>query len=293
MPLDPEIAAYLEIQKSLPPRERLTLEQTRLRMREAAREYGGRKPEASSVEDRIVAQGVRVRDYRVPQEAAGSPLLLYFHGGRFISGDLDSHDTVCRRLARAAGFRVIAVDYRLAPEHPFPAAVEDALAAVDWALVESNRVATAGDSAGGNIAAVVAAERRRQIRSQVLIYPMIDATRSLDSHLEFGHGWGPSSLDMKRGWDQYLPPNANARDPRSSPLFHTDLEKLPSAFVLTAEYDCLRDEGEAYARKMEQAGNRVEMKRYAGAIHGFITLSGIAALARQALEEIGGYLRRQ
>ncbi len=288
MPLDPEIAAYLEAQKALPPRAGLTLEQTRARMVESARLNGGPKVETASVEDRILPGGAAIRDYR----GGGENLLVYFHGGRFISGDLESHDPLCRRLAQSAGCRVVAVNYRLAPEHRFPAAVEDALAAVDWALGESENVAVAGDSAGANLAAVVAAKRRKDIRRQVLIYPMIDATRSLPSHVEFGEGYRPSSADMKRGWDEYLPEGADFRDVRISPLFTSDLEGLPPGLVLTAQFDCLRDEGEQYAHNMGQAGIRVELKRCLGAIHGFITLTGISRLARETVADIGGYLRR-
>ena len=287
MPLDPEIAAYLEAQKSLPPRSGLTLDQTRARMVESARLNGGPPPALPRVDDLTLPGGLTVRDYR-----AGDPILLYFHGGRFISGDLDSHDPLCRRLAVAAKCRLVAVDYRLAPEHPFPAAIDDALTAVDWALRESDMVAVAGDSAGANIAAVTASARRKEIRSQVLIYPMIDATRSLPSHVELGEGWGPSSLDMKRGWDLYVPPDVEATDARVSPLFASDLEGLPPALVLTAEYDSLRDEGEHYAHSMGLAGNRVELTRCPGTIHGFITLTGISRLAREAIEDIGGYLKR-
>lgn len=290
MPLDREISAYLEGQKLLPPRAGLSLQQTRDRMVNSGRLYGGEPVALAEVEDRVIGRGLKVRDYR---PGAGSDgLVVYFHGGRFISGDLDSHDAVCRRLAVSAGSRVVAVDYRLAPECPFPAAVDDALAAVDWAAGESSQVAVAGDSAGANLAAVVAGARRMVVRCQVLIYPMIDATRSLASHIEFGHGFGPSTLDMKRGWDEYFPADADPRNPSVSPLFRLDFEGLPDALVMTAEYDCLRDEGELYGHKLGEGGNRVEMKRYAGAIHGFVTLPGISALARGAIEDAGGYLRR-
>jgi acetyl esterase len=292
MPLDPEIAAYLEAQKALPPRSAMTLAQIRARMIESARLNGGPPLSIPRIENLMLPEGVAVRDYRV----ADSPIVVYFHGGRFISGDLDSHDALCRRLALMAGCRVIAVNYRLAPEHRYPAAIDDALTAVDWALQQSDRVAVAGDSAGGNIAAVVAAARRKEIRRQVLIYPMIDATRSLPSHVEFGEGWGPSSMDMKRGWDEYIrasPIAENAAmNPQISPVFARDLEQLPAALVLTAEYDCLRDEGEQYAHHMGQAGNLVELKRCLGTIHGFITLTGISRLAVNAVEDIGGYLQR-
>lgn len=290
MPLDPEIAAYLEAQKALPPRASLTLEQTRARMVESGCLYGGEQVAVAEVEDRVIGAGLRVRDYRPGPDPLG--LVVYFHGGRFISGNLDTHDAVCRRLAIAAGCRVVAVDYRLAPEHRFRAAVDDALAAVDWATGESGHIAVAGDSAGANLAAVVAGARRSVVRCQVLIYPMIDATRALDSHREFGQGFGPASMDMKRGWDEYLPENVDPRNPEASPLFRTDWEGLPAALVLTASHDCLRDEGEQYGHKLGEGGNRVEMKRYSGAIHGFVTLPGISALARAAIEDAAGYLRR-
>ncbi len=288
MSIDPEIAQYLEAQKSLPPRSMLTLGETRARMVESARINGAPIIAVPRIETFLLPGGVAVRDYR----AADEPLLLYFHGGRFISGDLDSHDPLCRRLALAARCRLVAVNYRLAPEHRFPAALDDGLTAVDWALGQTDRVAVAGDSAGANIAAVMAAQRREQIERQVLIYPMIDATRSLASHDQFGEGCGPSSLDMKRGWDEYVPAGADARDPQISPLFEDHLEGLPPALVLTAEYDCLRDEGEDYAHRMGQAGNRVELKRCLGTIHGFITLTGVSRLAREAIDDIGAYLRR-
>ncbi len=287
MPLDPEIAAYLEIQKSTS-RSGLTLQQTRARITDSPARFGGERLDVPQVADLTLGKGIAVREYRVGEE----PILVYFHGGRFISGGLESHDRVCRRLALAARCRVVAVDYRLAPEHRFPAAVDDAVAAVDWALERSGRVAVAGDSAGANLATVAAAVRRDRILCQVLIYPMIDATRSLASHAEFGEGWGPSSLDMKRGWDEYIPEGGDPRDPRISPFFEKDLEGLPPALVLTAEYDCLRDEGESYAHAMGQAGNRVELKRYSGAIHGFITLTGISRLAQEAIEDAGAFVAR-
>jgi len=142
MPLDPEIAAYLEAQKSLPPRSGLTLEQTRARMVDSARINGGAPLAIAHVNDLVLPGGVPVRDYQASPDQ-DVPLLLYFHGGRFISGDLASHDPLCRRLAVAANCRLVAVNYRLAPEHPFPAAIDDALAAVDWALSQSTRVSVA------------------------------------------------------------------------------------------------------------------------------------------------------
>ena len=198
MPLAPEIAAYLESQKKERPRSALSVGETRAAMRRNP-SAAGPGPALSRVEDLSLAAGLRARQYR-PEIAASLPLLVYFHGGRFFSGDLETHDAVCRSIAMSAGCRVLAVDYRLAPEHPFPAAWDDARSAVEWALVQSTAVGVAGDSAGANLAAAAAlANRSSPLRCQVLIYPMIDATCSLESHAEFAAGYGPGSADMARG----------------------------------------------------------------------------------------------
>jgi len=172
------------------------------------------------------------------------PIVAYFHGGRFFSGDLESHDTLCRLLAMAAGCRVVAVDYRLAPEHRFPAAVDDACRAVEWACGRGVPVGLAGDSAGANLAGVAAlAYRRSALRCQVLIYPMIDAECGAASYREFSEGYGPGAVDMQRGWAEYLPEGVDPRDASASPVYAVDVAGAAPAFVLTAEYDTLRDEG--------------------------------------------------
>ena len=204
MPLDPEIADYLEGQRGQPSRSSLDIAATRERLRQAA-VLAGPPPVLARVENMVVGGYLRARQYW-PTASPGLPLLIYFHGGRFISGDLESHDTVCRMLALAAGCRLLAVDYRLAPEHRFPAAVEDAALAVEWALGQGTPVAVAGDSAGANLAAGAALAHRGQgLCCQLLIYPMIDATCSLPSYAAFGEGYGPAAVDMKRGWREYLP----------------------------------------------------------------------------------------
>jgi acetyl esterase len=285
MPLDPEIAAYLETQKHHPPRSTLDIAATRERLRQAAA-LAGPPPALARVENLVVAGYLRARQYW--PAGAGLPLVVYFHGGRFISGDLDSHDTICRVLALAAGCRVLAVDYRLAPEHRFPAAAEDAALAVDWALGQSTPIAVAGDSAGANLAAGAAlAHRGPVLRCQLLIYPMIDATCSLPSYTEFAEGFGPGGADMKRGWREYLPEGADPRDPRASPFFARDVDGTPPAMVLTAEYDPLRDEGEAYARRLG-----VTARRYPGTIHGFFTMPGILQVARDAMHDAATFLKR-
>ena len=292
MPLDPEIAAHLERQKGQPPRSALDVAATRAMMLRGA-SLAGTPPELALVQDFVLADIVRARDYRAkPGEAL--PLIVYFHGGRFFSGDLESHDTVCRMLAVASECRVVAVEYRLAPEHLFPAAVKDAAAAVEWALGVGVPVAVAGDSAGANLAAGAALRMRGgAIRCQALIYPMIDATCSMDSYAEFAGGYGPGAEDMKRGWRTYMPESTDPRDPMVSPLHAHDVTGAARAMVVTAEYDTLRDEGEAYARKLDAAGVCVTFRRYEGTIHGFFTMPGILGAARKAIAEVGTFLQSE
>ena len=285
MPLDPEIAAYLETQKHQPPRASLDIAATRERLRQSAA-LAGPPPTVHRIENLVLAGYLRARQYWSAASPA-LPLLVYFHGGRFISGDLDSHDTICRMLALAAGCCVLAVDYRLAPEHRFPAAAEDAALSVEWALGQGIRVAVAGDSAGANLAAGAAlGHRGGALRSQLLIYPMIDATCSLPSYTAFAEGYGPGAADMRRGWREYLPAGADPRDPVASPLFATDTEGGAPASVVSAEYDTLRDEGEAYARKLG-----VNARRYPGTIHGFFTMPGILQVARDAMHEAAEFVK--
>ena len=286
MPLDPEIAAYLETQRHQPPRSALDIAATRERVRQATA-LAGSPPALPLVENLVLPGDLRARQYW-PGAGPALPLMVYFHGGRFISGDLDSHDPLCRVLALAANCRVIAVDYRLAPEHRFPAAAEDAARAVQWALGQGTPVAVAGDSAGANLAAGAAlAHRGSALRCQLLIYPMIDATCSLPSYTEFAEGYGPGAADMKRGWDEYLPAGADPRDPLASPLFATEFDGVAPALVVTAECDTLRDEGEAYARKLGCTA-----RRYPGTIHGFFTMPGTLQVARDAIGDAAAFLKR-
>jgi acetyl esterase len=290
VPLDPEVAALLERQKGLPPRSALDVAGTREMMRRAAA-LAGEPPALPRVEDMVLAGSLRGREYW-PSLDQEQSLVVYFHGGRFFSGDLESHDTVCRLLAQAAGCRVVAVDYRLAPEHRFPAAAEDAIAAVDWATQQGAPVGVAGDSAGANLAAVGAlAHRASGLRCQVLIYPMIDAACSSPSFDTYANDFGPGAADMRRGWSEYLAESGDPRDPLASPLFAHHLTGVAPAFILTAEYDTLRDEGEAYGRELIEAGNLVQVRRYPGTIHGFFTMQGTLRLARQAMADVAGFLR--
>ena len=216
MPLDPEIAAFLESQKKLPPRSAMTIPETREFMRQRVA-LAGVASGMHAVENRLLA-GVPCRIYS-PFDEAEPPVLVYFHGGRFISGDLETHDPLCRGLAAESGCRVVAVDYRLAPEHPFPAAVEDALSVVRFAIANHDHVAVGGDSAGANLAAVAALEMRAQLAGQLLIYPMIDAVCGTSSYQEFAAGFGPGAQDMQRGWREYVPAGIDLKNPRVSPVY--------------------------------------------------------------------------
>jgi acetyl esterase/lipase len=285
MPLDPEVAALLERQKNLPPRASLDIAATREMMRRAAA-LSGPPPPLPRIEDLLLPTSLPARQYW-PSVGTALPLVVYFHGGRFFSGDLESHDTICRLLALASACRVLAVDYRLAPEHRFPAAVEDAHTALTWALAQNVPVAVAGDSAGANLAAVTAlAHRRSALRCQLLIYPMIDAVCTSPSFTEFAEGYGPGAADMRRGWSEYLPEGTDPCDPLASPLYAADLTGAAPAFVLTAGYDTLRDEGEAYARKLG-----AQLRRYPGAIHGFFPMQAVLRIARESLADAAAFLR--
>jgi acetyl esterase len=223
-------------------------------------------------------------------------LLVYYHGGGWVVGDLDTHEAPCRFLAREAGIAVLSVDYRRAPEHRFPAAVEDSLAAFRWASAETDRlgvppgrVAVGGDSAGGNRAAVVTLLATREggpvPRAQLLIYPVTDLSKKHPSYQLFAEGFFLSARDMDWYRSQYLPDASAALDPRASPLLAPDLHGLPPAIVLTAGFDVLRDEGEAYARRLADAGVVVTHRRVPGQIHGFGNATGISSSARTAMGE--------
>jgi acetyl esterase len=290
MPLDPEVAAHLQRQNGQPPRSSLDIHETRQVLRRA-NSLAGDPPHLPRVEDHVLHSNVRARQYW-PALNNALPLVLYFHGGRFFSGDLDSHDTLCRLLALSSGCRIAAVDYRLAPEHRCPAALHDACSAVEWALHQGVPLGVAGDSAGANLAAGVALlHPAPALRSQLLIYPMLDPTCSSPSYAEFAEGYGPGAADMRRGWSEYLSGDLGPRHPAASPQFREVPNNLAPALVLTAEYDTLRDEGEAYAQKLAQAGVSVRLRRYPGAIHGFFTMPGILRLARQAIAESARFFR--
>ena len=230
------------------------------------------------------------------------PLLVYFHGGGWVIGDLDTHDGACRFLAEHGGCRVLSVGYRLAPEHPFPAPVEDAVAAFAWAAehagklgADPERIAVGGDSAGGNLAAAVCLQARDadgpQPAMQLLLYPPTDAAGGQGSRDLFAEGFLLTRGDMDWFEAHYLPDGCDHEDPRVSMMRAKDVSDLPPAYVATAGFDPLRDEGETYAKRMSEAGVKVALQRHPGLIHGFANLTAICPSARAAMLEAAGVLR--
>jgi acetyl esterase len=231
------------------------------------------------------------------------PVLLYFHGGGWVIGDLDTHDTLCRELANGAGIAVVAVDYRMGPEHRFPAAVDDSIAALRWVHahaselgVDASRLAVGGDSAGGNLAAVVAIAARDAgdlpVRFQLLIYPATDQRRGWPSHTSHAQGYLLTADSIRYFHDHYIADPAMDLDWRASPLLHPDLSKLPPALLLTAGYDPLRDEALQYSHRLTQAGNRATHILFERQIHGFITMGRVIDEANAAVALCAAELRR-
>jgi len=238
-----------------------------------------------------------------PARASTLPALVYYHGGGWTIGDLDTHDVLCRELCNAGGTVVVAVDYRMGPEHRFPAAVDDCIAATSWVHrqaselgIDPTRLAVGGDSAGGNLAAVVSIAARDAgtlpIAYQLLIYPATDMRRGHPSHTENGRGYLLTSETIGYYHDHYIADPAHDLDWRASPLLHPDLSRLPPALVLTAGFDPLRDEGFDYANRLVAAGNRATYVCFERQIHGFITMGKVIDEANAAVTLCAGELAR-
>ncbi|MEV4891687.1 alpha/beta hydrolase [Nonomuraea sp. NPDC055795] len=252
------------------------------------------------VEDRMAGE-VPVRVYR-PEGDGPHPVVVYFHGGGFTLCTLDTHDGICRTLCAGARAIVVSVDYRLAPEHPYPAAVEDAYAATAWVHEhaaelggDAARIAVAGDSAGGNLAAVTCLKARDSgqgppIRFQLLVYPVTDSAMDTPSHDENGEGYFLTNAHMRWYWDNYQPDLARRAEPYCSPI-RADAHGLPPAMVITAEHDPLRDEGEAYADKLRAAGGEARTLRFEGMFHGFFGMDAFLPAAKSASEHACAALR--
>ena len=306
--LDPEIQMTLALleRRGDPTVETLPPAEGRRVTRRQAEVFAGPPTPMREVTDLEVpgAVGPMAARHYIPDEpgAGPHPLLLFFHGGGFVIGDLETHDATCRLLARHAGVHVLAVDYRLAPEHPFPAPVEDATSALRWALehaaelgADPERVAVGGDSAGGNLAAVTSLLLTREggprPAAQLLLYPTVEAGRTGGSLDTYAEGFFLTKAQVKWFTAQYIPEGTDPADPRLSPLKAPDLSGLPPALVLTAGFDPLRDEGEEYAHAMRAAGVPVLLRRFPGLIHGFGNMTSVSRTSRDALVEIAGAMR--
>ncbi|GAA4309712.1 MULTISPECIES: alpha/beta hydrolase [Geodermatophilaceae] len=299
MPVDPHIAAVLSMldQAGMPPMYEGTAEAGRDQY--LALTHGSRAPEhvvqVGSSEDRTVpgSEGdLKARVYR-PEGEGPFPTVIFFHGGGWVIGDLDTHDNMARNVCKGSSAVVVSVDYRLAPEHPFPAAADDAVASARWIAQHldefggDQRLGLVGDSAGGNLAAVVAQVLHADgtaLVAQFLIYPAVDAEGEYPSRVENAKGYFLEKDTMDWFYGHYAGAWDDAKNARLSPL-HADLTGLPPAVVVTAEFDPLRDEGEAYGEALRAAGVAADVHRYDGMIHGFFDMGAISPAAQKAIDE--------
>jgi acetyl esterase len=306
MPLDSQTQAVLEMMAAMgaPPIHAQSVDDARQAIAALSMMDGEPEP-VGKVEDRAIPgpEGtIPVRIY-TPEGKGPFPVLVFFHGGGWVIGDIDSHDAICRTMTNKAGCINVSVDYRLAPEHKFPAAPEDCYAATKWVADnaasfngDSTRVAVGGDSAGGNLATVVSLMARDRggpkLAYQLLIYPATDYyIPGTPSIKENGEGYFLTRDDMVWFLGHYLSSEADIKHPYAFPLQAKDLSGLPPAMVITAEFDPLRDEGEIYAVKMKQAGGDVTSRRYDGTIHGFVSLSWMIDQGKKALADAAAGLR--
>jgi acetyl esterase len=308
--LHPQARALLDlIEKSgLPPTHLLSPADARRAYRDRRGYAQPEPPQVAEVRD-LTAAGphgdIPLRLFRPKGSGAEAvlPVLVYYHGGGWVIGDLDTHDTLCRELSNGSGACVIAVDYRMGPEHRFPAAVDDCIAATGWVRdnaaglkVDAQRIAVGGDSAGGNLAAAVAIAARNAgdlpVRYQLLIYPATDQRRGASSHTSNGQGYLLTSDSMQYFHDHYLIDDRHDHDWRASPLLCNNLENLPPALVITAGFDPLRDEGMQYAQALTAAGNSAVQVCFERQIHGFITMGRVLDDANVAVRLCAAELRR-
>lgn len=306
MTVAPEFVTLLEHMASsgVPPLSTMTVEQARDLFVQFDLE--GEREEVAHIEDRIVATDagqITVRVYSPTTDEPTPGIVVWFHGGGWVLGSVDAVDPTCRRIARRAGAVVVSVDYRLAPEHPFPAAVEDGWAAVRWVAEhaseiggDASRLAVGGDSAGANIATVVALMARDAggptLAHQALVYPVVDFSFSQQSYTEYGTDYFLTTESMKWFRSHYLGESTAVDDWRASPLRVPDVTGLPSTHVVAAQYDPLRDEGLEYAARLRAAGVTVELDDYHGMIHGFVNMAAVTPVALTAIGRVAEVIRK-
>ena len=306
MPIDPQIQALLDRGTGVPATHTLSVAEAR-RQYEARIALMAPSPQMAKLEERSIdgpggALGLRIY---TPVASGPLPLLVFFHGSGFVLCSLDTHDGMCRNLAACIGCVVVSVDYRLAPEHKFPNGLDDCLAATRWAAAhaaefdaDAARIMLAGDSAGGNMAAVTALRIRDEggpaLCGQMLLYPVTDYHKpGTPSYAENANGYGLTRDTMEWFWGHYLNDPSEADHPCASPLRASDLGGLPSAYVMSAEYDPLRDEAELFGDRLRAAGVLVEISRRAGMNHGFLFWVGIVAGADAAMADACAWARRR
>ncbi len=309
MPLHPqaELLIAAAAAAELPPIEGLSFEEARRHYNQRSAELPA-NPVIGEVSDRTIPGldgELLIRIYRPDGVGSASPdgiltpALMFFHGGGWVIGTIETHDVVCRALCEATSATVVSVDYRLAPEHPFPSAPDDCTAATKWVAingaqigVDGSQIAVCGDSAGGNLAAVVALDcvDGPRISAQALVYPAVDATREeTGSLVDHADGYLLTSAGMRWFYNQYAQDQSQLRDPRCSPLL-ADHAGQPPAIVITAEYDPLRDEGKAYADELRAAGVEVDYVDYGGQIHTFFTQVGVCDASQDAVDRIAAFV---
>lgn len=304
MPLDPHVKSLLNIlvAAGVPEASQLTPLEMRERFIRLAELVDAKDVPIGKIEHGTLpgpAGPIQIRIY-TPRNPHARQLagLIYFHGGCGVFGNLDTHDGICRMLANESDCRVIAVEYRLAPEHPFPAAVEDSYAATRWVArhalelgIDRDRIAIGGDSAGGNLAAVVCQLVKQtaefDLALQVLLYPAMNVNVETESRRAFGQGYFLDNATLDWALKYYGPTQIDLKDPRLCPLHATDLSGLPPAHIHTAEFDPLRDEGKAYADRLERAGVKVRYTCHQGMIHHFYAMAGVIPYARAAINATG------
>lgn len=304
MPLHPIYKEMIQVTKeanNLPVR-RQTLTELR-KVPQLIKPLAGEAPPTARIMNHMIESKDRHLILRLyyPREGEKLPILLYFHPGFFIRGDVDSHDTICRQLAIASDCIVASVNYSLSPEHRFPAPLEDGHAALMWMarnpqeINADGRLAIGGENAGGNLAAALTHrlrdEREIELDFQVLIYPQVDLTLSMPSVEKYGYDYLLEKEALDWYISKYLPPEISRKDPRVSPLFEPSFDGLPKALVITAEFDPLKDEGEAYAKKLKEASIPTIHLCYPGMAHGFFQMGGVIDEGKNALEFVGKTLK--